>query len=165
MIIFLLTKFHETQLILNKRPRSIISWSIHTSYSCISIFELKKFALLLTLLPYALLDFFAGTETLRAVLLLQFVIVYRVLSSKMWQNENASKFTKRLQMSLSTRFGWKFWFPFLLANVHVRPCQFCNLRVTTLWVAGCWRSVDVLIVQVYNILYSKLKLNDFFPQM
>ena len=116
-------------------------------YSCISIFELKKCALLWTLLPYALLGFFPGREH-RAVLLLQYAIVYSVLTSKVSKverrqfSQNGFKFS--CQRSLTGIFG----IIMLGKDPPKRLCQFCNRRKTTLWFVGCWKSVDFLFVHV-----------------
>ncbi len=136
---------HERQSIL-KRQWAILSVDLFTSLThAYQFFELKKCALLCTLVPYALPDLVPGRER-RAVLLIQFTIVYCVLSSKNVKNENASKFTKRLPMSLSTRFCWNFWYQFVGKRIPCTSMPIRSLIVTTLWFTGFRRSVEFLFV-------------------
>ena len=129
-----------------------ISIDLFTPFTPITIFQLKKCALLWTLLPYyALLDFFQNRDH-RAVLLL-LLIVYHVLTSKMWNLKQAQHSKNglkcRCQRSLTENLVSIRW----ERISFVRLCQFCSHRITTLWFAGCSISVDFLFLFVHGLFY------------
>ena len=70
--------------------------------------------------------------------------------SKVKLGENSKTDLKcRCQRSVTDIFGIYM----LGKDPSVRLCQICNRRVTTLWLVGCWKSVDFLFVHgLYRFL-------------
>ncbi len=86
------------------------------------------------------------------VFLLQFAIVYRVLTSKTWKLKLPQNL-QLFQMSLRTKFGWKFWYQYAGKESPVRIGQFCSGKVSTL--CGMLKKCGLFIcarVMLWNVL-------------